>query len=246
MPLFFLLLFLTQLACAFHATHSGRPQYWFYIIMFLPGPGVLAYLLFELLPEYFSAGGHRRSCAKVGRLVDRETDLREAARRAQVTGSVADISALGEECLRLGRHDMAIELLQGALTGPHETDPAIMLSLARAHFGKGDHAGAQGVLDALRTANPDYRSPEGHLLYARSLAGQGKVDAALFEYDALARYYPGQEARARYALLLHESGAADRARDQFEEIRQAVELAPRHARRSQKEWYDLALRHLSA
>jgi hypothetical protein len=47
-------------------------------------------------------------------------------------------------------------------------------------------------------------------------------------------------------LLLSETGSRDAARRLFQEICQAVELMPKHARRLQKEWYDLAKRNLAA
>ena len=58
------------------------------------------------------------------------------------------------------------------------------------------------MLRQLREANPDYHSPDGHLLFARSLEDQDKIDQALQEFTALVNYYPGQEGRCRYALLL--------------------------------------------
>jgi hypothetical protein len=95
-----------------------------------------------------------------------------------------------------------------------------MLGLARALFALGDAHETQVTLERLREANPGYASPDGHLLYARSQEQQGKADAALYEYAALVPYYPGQEARARY-------------------------YGPRHQYREQREWYDLAKKHLA-
>jgi len=100
--------------------------------------------------------------------------------------------------------------------------------------------------ERLRAANPEYRSAEGHLFYARCLEMQGNSEAALYEYEALADYYPGQEAKSRYARLLKESGRDDEAKRLFQEICQSVELMPKHARRMQKEWYDFAKRQLAA
>ena len=69
----------------------------------------------------------------------------------------------------------------------------------------------------------NHTSAEGHLLYARSLELQDKSDAALYEYAALVAYYPGQEARYRYALLLKETGRCADARKFLEEICQAID-----------------------
>jgi hypothetical protein len=87
-------------------------------------------------------------------------------------------------------------------------------------------------------------NPDRHLLYARSLELQGKFDAALYEYAALVGYYPGQEARYRYALLLKKMGRSAEAQRFLKEICQAIEYGPRHQYREQREWYDLARRQL--
>ncbi|HWG80800.1 MAG TPA: tetratricopeptide repeat protein, partial [Stellaceae bacterium] len=85
-------------------------------------------------------------------------------------------------------------------------------------FAQGDLAETQTVLEQLRAANPNINSPEGHMIYTRSLELQGKTEQALREYAALITYYPGQEARCRYARLLAENGRAAEARRLFEEV----------------------------
>src|SRR2546429_5921521 len=62
-----------------------------------------------------------------------------------------------------------------------------MLGLAQAQFGKGDASAARATLDELIRHNPDFRSPTGHLLYARALEAEGNVPKALEEYAVLAR-----------------------------------------------------------
>ena len=120
-----------------------------------------------------------------------------------------------------------------------------MLGLTRALFSLGDTAQVLDTLERLREANPEYNSPEGHLLYARSLEMEGRTDAALSEYAALIAYYPGQEARCRYALLLQLSGQVAKARNLFEDICKAIDYGPRHQYRAQREWYELARRQLA-
>lgn len=116
---------------------------------------------------------------------------------------------------------------------------------ARALFSLRDTAEVLATLDRLREANPEYTSPEGHLLYARSLEMEGRTAEVLSEYAALTAYYPGQEARCRYALLLQMTGRVAEARNLFEEIRKAMDCGPRHQYREQREWYELARRALA-
>src|SRR3954453_6541456 len=105
MPLLGMFLLLVDLACIYHAKTTGRPQYWFLIILMVPGAGALAYFLFELLPELLSGPASR-----VKKIVDPEKDLRAAMERAAATDSIATKTDLAEECLRAGKPDMAVEL----------------------------------------------------------------------------------------------------------------------------------------
>ena len=135
-----------------------------------------------------------------------------------------------------GRYGEAIEHYRAALTGLYEDDPDLMLGLATAQFGNGDAAGCRETLDALKERNPDYRSAEGHLLYAKALEAADDLDGALEEYEALAGYYPGAEARVRYAQLLERMEKPELACQEYANLLAAAELAPKHFRKAQKKW----------
>ena len=132
------------------------------------------------------------------------------------------------------------------LTGLYESDPNLMLGLAQAQAAAGAFADARATLDDLRARNPDFRSPEGHLLYARSLEGEGRREQALEEYAALSKYFAGAEAPLRYALLLRACGRTEDARRVLHELLDHARMAPRHYRKMQQEWLLLAERELSA
>jgi hypothetical protein len=157
--------------------------------------------------------------------------------------SVANLRALADECVRLGHYDEAIDLYKSALTGMHETEPGAMLGLATAEFRKGDTDAAGATLDRLFAANPDFSSAEADLLAAPVLEASGRLPEALSAYERLSATYPGEEAKGRMALLLQKTGAEQRARAIFVEIRKSVERAPAFYRRAQREWYEIARRH---
>lgn len=239
------LILLAQIACAVHVVRSGRNYLWIFLIVFVPVIGIAVYFLVEILPELMGSRSTQRAASGIGRALDPGRGLREAQRRAQMTPTIENKAALAEEYLRNGKAEEATALYREALTGIHATDPGTMLGLARALFAQGEAAQAQSVLEELDEANPSYNSPEAHLLYARSLEAQGKTEAALEEYQGLIAFYPGQEARCRYAMLLQQCGRGDEARRMFEEICQLIEYGPRHQRRAQRTWYDLAKRSLA-
>jgi hypothetical protein len=110
---------------------------------------------------------------------------------------------------------------------------------------KGDFAECQKTLDHLRAKNPSFQSSDGHLLYARSLEGQGKNDEAIKEYEALVGYFPGHEARVRYALFQQKLGRPERAREILEGVVKKHLDLPSHARDLNHDWYDVARRVLA-
>jgi hypothetical protein len=237
------LILLVQIACMIHAGRTGRPYFWFMIILFVPGLGILAYLAVEVIPGLLRG----RTAARLSRTVsvglDPTRQYREFARAVETLPSVANLRALADECVRLGRHDEAIDLYKSALTGMHETEPYAMLGLAMAEFRKGDADAAGATLDRLFAANPAFNSAEAHLLAARILEAEDRLPEALSAYERLSATYPGEEAKGRMALLLQRTGAEQRARAIFAEIRKSVERGPAFYRQAQREWYEIARRY---
>jgi hypothetical protein len=245
MPVLGTLLLLAQITCAVHVVRTGRAYYWIYIVVFVPGVGMAAYFIAEMLPDLMNSRHARQAASGMARAIDPGRNLREALRDVSITPTAENKVRLAAAHLAAGQVDPAIALYRDALTGIHATDPAMMLGLARTLFVKGDVAETRAVLERLRQANPDYNSAEGHLLYARSLELLGNTEGALREYAALVNYYPGQEARCRFALLLAQNGRPGEARTLFQEVCQAIDYGPRHQRRGQREWYDIARRQLA-
>jgi hypothetical protein len=92
--------------------------------------------------------------------------------------------------------------------------------------------------------NPEFKSADGHLLYARTLEAQDALEEAEREYAAAAPGYPGAEARVRYALLLKRRGKLDDARRILKDLMDGARMAPSHYRKAQAEWLDRARREL--
>lgn len=246
MPLLGVLIFVTAFACAIHAGKSGRPRFWIYILIFAPGLGTFAYLLFELIPEWLDSYEGRKAKKTVSRLIDPEKAYKILHDAVETSPTVENMARLAEECVAMGRHQEAVELYEACLQGMHASDPTLMLGLARAQFGRGQHAETRATLDRLRAENPGFQSADGHLLYARALEGQGDLAQAREEYEAVRGYYPGPEASCRLALLLQKAGEEAQAAALFNEIRRALERSPRHVRKMHDEWYVLARRHGAA
>lgn len=244
MPALGVLLLLVQVGFAVHAVRTGRPYWWIGIIMFVPAVGCATYFFAEVLPEITRSRAGRQAVRDVQTLIDPARDYRAAVDRFAESDMVETRSQLAAECMNLKRYQEAVDLYRGTLIGHYAHDPHLMLRLAEAQFLNGDPDGTVKTLEELKAHNPDFDSAAGHLLYARALEAAQRMADALREYAALAGYYPGEEARARYALLLLRTGDVDQARDVFRELIRKVDRAPRHYGRVEREWYNLAKQHV--
>jgi hypothetical protein len=241
----FAIIFLViQVLLIIHVVRTGREMWWILVLLFLPGIGSLIYLIIEVLP---SLGGNvtaRRTARTFGRMIDPTRELREARLEYERNRSVGTTTRLAEALVRNGKPDEAIEICKQARTGVFEDDPTILLTLGSAYFAKGAYAETIEALDRLRQTSPKFHSPDGHLLYARALEAAGESQRALEEYEAVSRYYPGAEARVRYAQLHKRMGHDGVAREMLQRILDDARLAPRHFRVAQREWIDLAKHEL--
>jgi hypothetical protein len=239
-----ILLLLIQAALIVHVIKTGRNQLWIWAIFLLPGIGALAYFAAEILPELFGGRTARRAQAGVRRMIDPNRELRRASAEVEISGNADARRRLGDELNERQQYDEAIEVYRGGLRGIFEHDPTLLLGLARAQFGKRDFAAARATLEQVVQQNPDFKSADAQLLYARTLEAQDALDEAEREYVTLAPGYPGAEARLRYGLLLKKRGKSAEAQRVLKDLLDGARLGPAHYRKAQAEWLDRARREL--
>lgn len=237
---------LLDISLIYHASRTGRMQPWAFIILMVPLIGALAYIVVELVPEWFGSPGAREARKRIAGKLDPEKIYRELSERLAGSDTIANRQALAAECLNVKRFDEAERHYAHVLTLPMGHEPAYALGKAQAQFGLNHFADVLATLDDLKRQWPDFESAEGHLLYARSLAEIGRVDEALDEYHALAAYFPGAEARVRYGLLLRMAGRNTEARVVFNELLLQMKRAPRYLQQAQAEWLSIAEKQLTS
>ena len=240
MSLIFILTLALQAALIVHVIRTGRNTLWIWAIALLPAAGSLAYVVVEILPGMFGSRTARRTTAGMRRIIDPNRELRQVATEVEISGNVDARRRLAGELYQRGQYNEAIAAFRAGLTGIFEHDPPLLLGLAQAQFAIGDFTAARASLESLIQHNPEFKSADGHLLYARTLEALDGGDAAEHEYEAVARGYPGAEARFRYALFLKRRGKLDAARRILKELLDGAKLSPAHYRKAQAEWLDRA------
>ncbi|KJC62448.1 hypothetical protein UP10_03790 [Bradyrhizobium sp. LTSPM299] len=240
-----LVVLLLDISLIYHASRTGRLQPWAFIILMVPLIGALAYIVVELVPEWWGGPGAAQARKRVANRLDPEKQYRDLSDRLATSDTIANRAALAAECQTIGRFDEAEHHYDHIMRLPLGDVPGYALAKAQAQFDRKRAADALAMLDALRERWPDFESAEGHLLYARALAEIGRVDEALEEYHAVSQYFPGAEARVRYGLLLQLVGRTAEARMVFNELLIQMRRAPRYLRNAQAEWLSIAEKQLS-
>lgn len=239
---------LISLGLVVHCIKTGRNTIWVYVLVitmtFLPFVGPAIYIGAELVPEWLGSRGSRRAMRGIRTTLDPEGNLRRFENEMNVTGNVASRQRYADELVRLGRAKEALPIYQNCLTGVFAEDPKLLLGYAHAQFEANDAAGARKTLDDLIEKNPEFKSADGHLLYARALEKEGNLEKALSEYATLTEYFPGAEAGVRYARLLIRSDQRPLAQQTLKALLDRAKYAPAHYRKAQREWLDEAHREL--
>ena len=238
---------LLTVACIVHAIKTQQTTTWIWVLAILftfPFIGPLVYFCAIILPGLMGSRSGRRAVRGLRDTLNPEGNLRRLENEVKVTGDVGSRQRYADELVRLGRAAEAVDVYKSCLTGVFADDPKLLLGYARSLFAAGDASGARRALDDLIARNPDFKSADGHLLYARALESEGDLEKALSEYATLAGYFPGAEAAVRYAKLLKRQGQEVQARQVLEGLLDRAKYAPSHYRRAQREWLDEAAAEL--
>jgi len=238
MPLISILVWAMQLALIIHVLKTGSSRYWILILLFMPLIGGVAYLVIELLPQFSGSVTGQRTMRSVKQTLNPGADLRQTEAAWNQSPNVDNSRRYAEALMDSGKTSEAEDIINQALKGLFATEPTLLLLKARLQFESERTSEAVQTLETLQENNPDFRSADGHLLYARALEAEGRIDEAIKEYSAVSGYYPGVEARYRLALCLEVAGKTSAARAEFESILNDAKLAPPHFRKSQKPWLD--------
>ena len=113
-----LVVLLLDITLIYHASRTGRLQPWAFIILMIPLVGALAYIVVELVPEWFGSPGAREARKRIAGKLDPEKAYRELSDRLAGTDTIANRQALAAECLRIGRFDEAERHYDHVLTLP--------------------------------------------------------------------------------------------------------------------------------
>jgi len=224
---------------AIHVIRTGQDKYWLFILFVFPVLGSVVYGIAIWLPNVRHSRQGQQVVSGVQRLLDPSKELRAAQEALDIAATPNARLRLADALRNAGRASEAVVQYHAILTGIYANDPNIRVHLAAALLDAGKPADARVELEKLIAEQPNFKSPEGHLVYARAVAATGDRPKAREEFEALVGYYAGLEARARYAELLLEWGDPARCRLLMDETMKIAKRMPGGAREINREWLTL-------
>lgn len=222
---------LVALYFATHAIRSGQDRYWFMILFAFPLLGSVAYALAIWMPQARHAPEVQAAARGMQRILDPDRELRLAQEAFDDSPTVANRLRLGDALLAKARPAEAAAHFESAARGVHGDDPDIQVRLAESWLASERAADARRLLDDVITRHPAFRSPRGHLIYARAVAAEGDRAKARMEFDALTEYSGDLDVHAEYASTLLGWGEVAEARDVCEKALARLRRMPSYNRR---------------
>jgi hypothetical protein len=223
---------------ATHAVRSGQDKYWLWILFAFPLLGSLVYALTVWLPDARHSRQGQQVLRGVRKALDPSRELRAAQEALDLAATPANRLRLAEALLDNGRASEAVVQFQAVLTGLYADDAAVQVRLAHALLEAGKALDARELLDRLIRAQPHFKSPEGHLVYARALATLDDRPRAREEFEVLVGYFAGLEAKARYAEILGAWGDTARLAPLLADAEKTIKRMSGATRDLNREWIE--------
>ena len=227
---------LLAILCAVHVIRSRQEMYWLFLLFMFPLLGSVVYFFAVLLPDVSGS----RGVQSARRALDPGRELREARKELAVRRTVGVLKRVAEAHMALGQNAEALDLYQEASTSAFADDAGLLQGKAAAEFECGRYEASLETLARLRDAHGAARLPHAHLTYARALFELGREEEAFAEFEAVSAYFPGAEAKARWAEALDRANRHEEARTLWQEIVETARIIPAHSRKLQSRWISMA------
>jgi len=234
-----------QVLFVLHVLKTGRNTYWIALLIMLPLVGSICYFIIEILPGLRSGNAGNKLNTGASTPLNPNKNIKNATRNYSIVGTVDNARKLAEQHIEKSQYTEAEQLCRQWLSGLYEYDPTLLNLLATSQFRLNKFADCKKTLDTLIRKNPDYRNPDTHLLYARSLVEMNEIKAAIDEYTAISDNNPSPEAVFYFGDLLQREGKSAAAHELYRKTLADAELAPPFFQKQHQHWLNKIRTHLT-
>lgn len=230
-----------QVICGIHAVKTGRMN-WLWIILFFSIVGCLIYFFVEIFPELQPIAN--KAAASAEKILVPKAQINRLKQALEICDSVDNRSALADAYVQNGQFQESLEILKIYTHGQYADDAHIQAQLALSFYMTKNFAEAKEAILRSRNHNDKFENNNYHLLYAMILAKMDNKELAFAEYTELEKFFIGEEARCRHALLLKETGDIKAAKDLFQSIITKGKQSADFYRQDNQKWFTIAAKEL--
>lgn len=228
-----------QVICLVHVFRTGRPYWWFWVIMGFPFGGVAIYVICEMRPTWGRLDWRSLMwlwTSPAQRIRLRETQFEEAP-------SVNSRLVLAAELHAHQQYDRECEVLAAGLVGPFRNDTTLLLRLAEAHLECGRTSEAEACITQCTEQRRRDEELAIRLLEARILSFKGQFAEAETIFLELTNRRRSEAPRYFHAESLFRADRTDESRELLNDILKQYRRGTTVWRKLEREWF-LAARRL--
>jgi hypothetical protein len=231
---------LIQIGLLIHVFRTGRPYWWFWVLLMAPFIGGVAYFFVEILP------GLRQpdTAGLLAGLKPRSWRIRELQAALEEADIVKTRLTLATELAAAGRAQEAHTTAEAALTGVFRDDPHTLAAVARRKIEVERWDEALVLLDRVKVKADRMLGDEVALLRGRALLGAGRLAEAEPCFRALEGRIVGEEPRCHLAAVLHATGRPAQAVEIWRDVLKRYRRSTPSWRRTEKRWFKVAKQRL--
>lgn len=222
-----------QVACLVHVVRTGRPFWWFWIIMGFPLLGAAAYVIFEVRPSW----GRLDWPSFLWRFKNAAARIRLRETQFEASPSVTSRMALAAELHAHQQFDRECEVLAAGLVGPFRNDTTLLLKLAEAHLSIGRTSEVESCLEKCTEKLRSDEEIKIRLLQARSLSLKGQFADAEAVFRELTSRRRSEATRFYHAESLWRAGREAESRELLNDICKQYRRGTIVWRKQEREWF---------
>jgi hypothetical protein len=231
----YFIFFLFQVIAILHVIKTGRFYPWFYILIFLPGIGMIAYLLFEILPDPAAFPYGVEIHEFIHRLRQPKISLEALEEQMEEIPTVQNMLAVADVYREKKKYGEAIALYQKSIAKSVADDGFIRRRLAFTYFDNGEFVHAREELEKIRKIVGAYNAEE-LLYYARILDTFGDKEAAAPYYQQAAHASHSLESDYYLCRFLQQMNLEKDVSIRVKKAQQKYDAMPRRSRGESKVW----------
>mgnify|MGYP006283966055 CR=1 FL=1 len=233
-------LWVLQIIIIFHVYQTGRPYWWIPILLFAPGIGAFAYIIFEIIPSSYSTRGLIYS------LKPRKWRIQDLREQVEENDTVDNRLALAHELYEAGDVTQALSVAEECLRGVFKDDPHTALPVVRYKISLQQYEEANALLSRLDPKNDRILAVQLAVLRGDALIGLQRYSEAEESYQNALSSFIGEAPRFGLSVVYENTNRLPQAIQLWEEIRHKFRKASPEWRNTERRWYKLASNKLKS